>query len=631
MLKHITLGLALLFGVCAFAQAPETAKTDKPKAVYDKDAIYYVNGEALSADEMVTRVKLAITKNRATIETIKASIDAGHTTSTDGTPLKDIKLKLEVQNQLCEDFLNSQANSFEGVNSIVQLVKMRRQVLQSNDKAVAEPNDSHIRLHGSYIHITNGFMTTDATPGAVKEEYEPYNYYVNDKGERQLKFPDLIGKQIDLPSVSGVIHSHQVGDWKLMVKRIKDLWTSTGLMGFTLAEQPAPAASPDPLPSVHKDTLLPFGISQLVMILICLVLIYLALVKEFEPLLLLPIGFGGLLANIPFAGITAAPLLDTMGNVVEPGGFLYYTFDFGVNSGLFPILIFMGVGAMTDFGPLIANPRTALLGAAAQLGIFTALLGALALTLCFDSINFFITDAASIGIIGGADGPTAIWLTTKLSPDLLGAIAVAAYSYMALVPVIQPPIMKLCTNQKERLIKMKQLRPVSKMEKVLFPITVLLLCAAFLPSAAPLIGAVMLGNLAKECGVVDRISDTMANSLINIVTILLGLSVGSKLAAEKFLTMETLGILVLGVIAFGVGTAGGVWMAKLMNLFSKEKINPLIGSAGVSAVPMAARVSNKVGLEYDNTNFLLMHAMGPNVSGVIGSAVVAGVLYFCCR
>ena len=631
MLKHITLGLALLFGVCAFAQAPETAKTDKPKAVYDKDAIYYVNGEALSADEMVTRVKLAITKNRATIETIKASIDAGHTTSTDGTPLKDIKLKLEVQNQLCEDFLNSQANSFEGVNSIVQLVKMRRQVLQSNDKAVAEPNDSHIRLHGSYIHITNGFMTTDATPGAVKEEYEPYNYYVNDKGERQLKFPDLIGKQIDLPSVSGVIHSHQVGDWKLMVKRIKDLWTSTGLMGFTLAEQPAPAASPDPLPSVHKDTLLPFGISQLVMILICLLLIYLALVKEFEPLLLLPIGFGGLLANIPFAGITAAPLLDTMGNVVEPGGFLYYTFDFGVNSGLFPILIFMGVGAMTDFGPLIANPRTALLGAAAQLGIFTALLGALALTLCFDSINFFITDAASIGIIGGADGPTAIWLTTKLSPDLLGAIAVAAYSYMALVPVIQPPIMKLCTNQKERLIKMKQLRPVSKMEKVVFPITVLLLCAAFLPSAAPLIGAVMLGNLAKECGVVDRISDTMANSLINIVTILLGLSVGSKLAAEKFLTMETLGILVLGVIAFGVGTAGGVWMAKLMNLFSKEKINPLIGSAGVSAVPMAARVSNKVGLEYDNTNFLLMHAMGPNVSGVIGSAVVAGVLYFCCR
>lgn len=636
MLKHITLGLALLFGVCAFAQAPETAKTDKPKAVYDKDAIYYMNGEALTADEVVTRVKATIAKNQADIEMLKEAMAAGQKTAADGTPLDKIKIRLEVQNQLCEDFLNSQANSFEGVNSIVQLVKMRRQVLQANDKAVAEPNDSHIRLHGSYIHITNGFMTTKDTEAfkamSPEEQAEviDHNYYEKD-GKQLLKFPDLIGKQIDLPSVSGVIHSHQVGDWKLMVKRIKDLWTSTGLMGFTLAEQPAPAASPDPLPSVHKDTLLPFGISQLVMILICLLLIYLALVKEFEPLLLLPIGFGGLLANIPFAGITAAPLLDTMGNVVEPGGFLYYTFDFGVNSGLFPILIFMGVGAMTDFGPLIANPRTALLGAAAQLGIFTALLGALALTLCFDSINFFITDAASIGIIGGADGPTAIWLTTKLSPDLLGAIAVAAYSYMALVPVIQPPIMKLCTNQKERLIKMKQLRPVSKMEKVVFPITVLLLCAAFLPSAAPLIGAVMLGNLAKECGVVDRISDTMANSLINIVTILLGLSVGSKLAAEKFLTMETLGILVLGVIAFGVGTAGGVWMAKLMNLFSKEKINPLIGSAGVSAVPMAARVSNKVGLEYDNTNFLLMHAMGPNVSGVIGSAVVAGVLYFCCR
>ncbi|MEG1480157.1 MAG: sodium ion-translocating decarboxylase subunit beta [Kiritimatiellia bacterium] len=385
------------------------------------------------------------------------------------------------------------------------------------------------------------------------------------------------------------------------------------------------------MPSSHPETALPFGISQLIMIFICLGLVYLAIVKEFEPLLLLPIGFGGLLANIPYAGLTAAPLLDTMGQVVEPGGFLYYTFQMGVSSGLFPILIFMGVGAMTDFGPLIANPRTALLGAAAQLGIFTALIGALVLTLSFDSINFFITDAASIGIIGGADGPTAIWLTTKLSPDLLGAIAVAAYSYMALVPVIQPPIMKWCTTPAERLIKMKQLRPVSKMEKVCFPVCVLLICAAFLPSAAPLIGSLMLGNLARESGVVERIADTMANSLCNIVTILLGLSVGSKLAAEKFLNFETLGILGLGIIACGVGTAGGVWMAKLMNLFCKEKINPLIGSAGVSAVPMAARVSNKVGLEYDSTNFLLMHAMGPNVSGVIGSAVVAGVLYFCCR
>ena len=385
------------------------------------------------------------------------------------------------------------------------------------------------------------------------------------------------------------------------------------------------------MPNTHQKTALPFGVSQLVMILVCLGLIYLAIVKGFEPLLLLPIGFGGLLANIPFAGVTAAPVLDTLGNVVEPGGFLYYTFEMGISSGLFPILIFMGVGAMTDFGPLIANPRMALLGAAAQLGIFTALLGALVLTLCCDWINFFVTDAASIGIIGGADGPTAIWLTTKLSPDLLGSIAVAAYSYMALVPVIQPPIMKLLTTKEERLIKMKQLRVVTKTEKVLFPVTVLLLCAAFLPSAAPLIGALMLGNLAKECGVVDRLSDTMANGLCNIVTILLGLSVGSKLAAEKFLNGETLGILILGVVAFAVGTAGGVWMAKLMNLVCKEKVNPLIGSAGVSAVPMAARVSNKVGLECDPTNFLLMHAMGPNVSGVIGSAVVAGVLYFCCR
>lgn len=525
------------------------------------------------------------------------------------------------------------SDKFAGINSMVQLVKLRRQLLQANDAAFEDKtNNTDQRFHGSYLHITNGYMTTDATPGAVKAEYEAYNYYVNPKtGKRQLRFPDLEGKQLDLPSVSGVIHSHQVGDWQLTASRIKSMWDSTGIMGFTLKEKPAPAEVAEALPSAHPKTVLPFGVSQLVMIVVCLVLIYLAIVKEFEPLLLLPIGFGGLLANIPFAGITAAPVLDTLGNVVEPGGFLYYTFEMGVSSGLFPILIFMGVGAMTDFGPLIANPRTALLGAAAQLGIFTALLGALALTLCFEGINFFITDAASIGIIGGADGPTAIWLTTKLSPDLLGAIAVAAYSYMALVPVIQPPIMKLLTTKEDRLIKMKQLRPVTKMEKVLFPITVLLLCAALLPSAAPLIGAVMLGNLAKECGVVDRISDTMANSLINIVTILLGLSVGSKLAAEKFLTFETLGILVLGVIAFSVGTAGGVWMAKLMNLFSKEKINPLIGSAGVSAVPMAARVSNKVGLEYDPTNFLLMHAMGPNVSGVIGSAVVAGVLYFCCR
>ena len=526
-----------------------------------------------------------------------------------------------------------EAEANAATTSMVQLVKRRRQLLRENDAAYEDPtNDTDQRFHGSYLHVTRGVMTTDATPGAVQAEYEEYNYYTNPKtGKRQLRFPDLVGKQLDLPQVSGVIHSHQVGDYKLTASRIASMWDSTGIMGFTTKEEPPPAGRAEALPAGHAKTALPFGVSQLVMIVICLFLIYLAIVKGFEPLLLLPIGFGGLLANIPFAGVTAAPVLDTLGNVVEPGGFLYYTFEMGISSGLFPILIFMGVGAMTDFGPLIANPRMALLGAAAQLGIFTALLGALALTLCFDSVNFFITDAASIGIIGGADGPTAIWLTTKLSPDLLGSIAVAAYSYMALVPVIQPPIMRALTTKKERLIKMKQLRAVGKTEKVLFPVVVLLLCAAFLPSAAPLIGALMLGNLAKECGVVDRLSDTMANGLCNIVTILLGLSVGSKLAAEKFLNFETLGILVLGVVAFGVGTAGGVWMAKLMNLLCKEKVNPLIGSAGVSAVPMAARVSNKVGLEEDPSNFLLMHAMGPNVSGVIGSAVVAGVLYFCCH
>lgn len=517
-------------------------------------------------------------------------------------------------------------------NSIVELVKLRRKLLAANEAAVADTtNDSNTRLHGSYIHVTEGLMTTDeiaTKKGIPTDDYKAHNYDANGK----LRFPDLLGKQIDLPTVTGVIHSHQVGDAKMMAKRIAEMWDNTGIKGFMVKEEPHHETKvPGQIPSGHAKTALPFGLSQLIMMIVCLFLIYLAIVKGFEPLLLLPIGFGGLLANIPFAGVTAAPILDQAGNLVEPGGFLYYTFEMGISSGLFPILIFMGVGAMTDFGPLIANPRMALLGAAAQLGIFTALLGALALTIFTPWINFFVTDAASIGIIGGADGPTAIWLTTKLSPDLLGAIAVAAYSYMALVPVIQPPIMKLLTSKQERLIKMKQLRTVTKNEKVLFPICVLLLCAALLPSAAPLIGALMLGNLAKECGVVDRISDTMANSLCNIVTILLGLSVGSKLAAEKFLNMETLGILLLGVVAFSVGTAGGVWMAKLMNLFSKEKINPLIGAAGVSAVPMAARVANKVGLEEDPSNFLLMHAMGPNVSGVIGSAVVAGVLYFCCR
>ncbi len=393
---------------------------------------------------------------------------------------------------------------------------------------------------------------------------------------------------------------------------------------------------------------MPYGVGQLIMIPLCLIMMYLAIVKGFEPLLLLPIGFGGLLANCPLAGVTAPAMMHDgvitflesgipvmQGGIVEPGGFLHYFFAFGIDTGVFPIMIFMGVGAMTDFGPLIANPKMALLGGAAQFGIFFALFGALGLATAFP--GFFgdvipVKAAASIGIIGGADGPTAIWLTSRLAPDLLGAIAVAAYSYMALVPIIQPPIMNALTTKSERLIKMPPLREVKKIEKICFPLIVLLLCAILLPSAVPLIGALMLGNLAKEAGPsVARISDTMSNALINIVTIMLGLSVGSKLACEKFLSGTTLGILALGLCAFCVGTAAGVLMAKLMNVFSKEKVNPLIGSAGVSAVPMAARVSNKVSLQNDPANFILMQAMGPNVSGVIGSAVVAGVLYTLCR
>ncbi|NLE15317.1 MAG: sodium ion-translocating decarboxylase subunit beta [Spirochaetales bacterium] len=363
-----------------------------------------------------------------------------------------------------------------------------------------------------------------------------------------------------------------------------------------------------------------FGIGNLLMILIGFVLLYLAIKKGFEPLLLVPIGFGCILSNIPMGFISS----------VDPStgaaGFIKLLFDMGIDTGLFPILIFMGVGAMTDFGPLIANPKTLLLGAAAQLGIFVALLGALALSF-IPGINFDLYAAASIGIIGGADGPTAIYVTSRLAPNLLGPIAVAAYSYMALVPIIQPPIMRALTTKEERLIKMQQLRPVSKIEKIIFPILVLTTCAILLPSATPLIGSLMFGNLAKECGVVNRLSDTMQNALMNIVTIFLGLSVGSKMEASHFLNLNTLGILFLGMVAFGLGTAGGVLLAKLMNkLDPKHPVNPLIGSAGVSAVPMAARVSSKVGQESDPQNFLLMHAMGPNVAGVIGSAVAAGVL-----
>jgi oxaloacetate decarboxylase beta subunit len=344
-----------------------------------------------------------------------------------------------------------------------------------------------------------------------------------------------------------------------------------------------------------------------------LILLYLGISRKFEPLLLVPIGFGAMLSNIPLAGLS------------EPGGLLYYVYEFGITTGIFPLIIFMGVGAMTDFGPMLANPKTALLGGAAQFGIFGTLLGALALN-GIPGIDFSLRDAASIGIIGGADGPTAIFLASQLSPRLLGSIAIAAYSYMALVPIIQPPIMRLLTSQQEREIKMTQLRYVSTREKILFPLVVLSLCALLLPSAAPLIGMFMFGNLAKECGVINRLSDTIQKSLINTVTIFLGLSIGSKLAAAEFLNLETVGILILGIIAFSVGTATGVLMAKLMNNLSSAPINPLIGAAGVSAVPMAARVVNQVGLEANSQNHLLMHAMGPNVSGVIGSAVAAGVL-----
>ena len=368
---------------------------------------------------------------------------------------------------------------------------------------------------------------------------------------------------------------------------------------------------------------LQFG--QVIMILIALTLLFLAIKHGFEPLLLVPIGFGTLLVNIPGAEFDSAPIYDALGRVEEPGGLLFYIYDVGIATGIFPLLIFMGVGAMTDFGPLLANPKTLLLGAAAQIGIFSTVLGAVTLS-HFGIFDFTIQDAASIGIIGGADGPTAIFVTSKLSPDLLGAVAVAAYSYMALVPIIQPPIMKALTSSDERKFEMLQLRDVTQREKICFPLMLILLVALFLPDAAPLLGMFCFGNLMKECGVVDRLSDTVQNSLINIVTIFLGLGVGSKMSAEKFLNVETMGILGLGAIAFCIGTAAGVLMAKLMNKLSTHKINPLIGAAGVSAVPMAARVVNRVGQEENSQNFLLMHAMGPNVAGVIGSAVAAGVM-----
>lgn len=370
------------------------------------------------------------------------------------------------------------------------------------------------------------------------------------------------------------------------MEHIISLWESTGLYNFSFP--------------------------QFFMLLVGFLLLFLAIHKKFEPLLLLPIGFGAILSNIPVAGIA------------ESGGILSYLY-YGIKTGIFPLLIFMGVGAMTDFGPMLANPRTLLLGAAAQFGIFATLLGALALNL-IPGLDFTFKDAAAIAIIGGADGPTAIYVASKLAPELLGAIAVAAYSYMALVPLIQPPIMRALTTENERQIEMQQLRVVSQTEKIIFPLMLLSLCALLIPSAAPLIGMFCLGNLMNTCGVVERLCKTAQHELINIVTIFLGLAIGSKLSAESFLKIETLGILVLGAIAFCIGTASGVLMAKVMNKFSRYPVNPLIGAAGVSAVPMAARVVSKVGLENNSHNFLLMHAMGPNVAGVIGSAVAAGIL-----
>jgi sodium ion-translocating decarboxylase beta subunit len=365
------------------------------------------------------------------------------------------------------------------------------------------------------------------------------------------------------------------------------LWSSTGIANFTMG--------------------------SVVMIIISSLLIYLAIAKGFEPLLLLPIGFGGVLANIPIAEIAG------------PEGLLGILYHSGIETGVFPLLIFMGVGAMTDFGPLLARPSLMILGAAAQFGIFVTLFGAIAMNM-IPGMEFTMADAAAIAIIGGADGPTAIYVASRLAPDLLGAIAVAAYSYMALVPIIQPPIMRLLTTEKERATKMSVLRHVSKLEKILFPLTLLLITILLLPSATPLVGMLCFGNLLKECGVVDRLSKTAQGELINIVTIFLGLAVGSKLAADHFLNIETIGILLLGMFAFSVGTAAGLLMGKVMYRMTGGAVNPLIGSAGVSAVPMAARVANKVGLEANPQNFLLMHAMGPNVAGVIGSAVAAGVL-----
>jgi len=394
---------------------------------------------------------------------------------------------------------------------------------------------------------------------------------------------------------------------KSLTELATSFWHTTGINAILDVNDGEKTSSPKGAEYEREMDWFESSLGRIIMIIIVFILFYLAIAKGFEPLLLIPIAFGGLLANIPLAGMGGEH------------GMLGIIYNMGIANEFFPLLIFMGVGAMTDFGPLLANPKTAMLGGAAQFGIFGSLVGAV-------MIGFDVQSASAISIIGGADGPTSIFIANRLAPDMLGAIAVAAYSYMALVPVIQPPIMRALTTKEERQIVMKTTRRVHRLEKLIFPIVVLMLSILILPESTPLIGAFAFGNFAKESGVVDRLSDTMQNSLINVITIFLGLGVGSKLAADKFLVLETMGIMIIGLIAFSAGTAMGVIMAKVMNKFSKEPINPLIGAAGVSAVPMSARVVSKVGSEERPGNVLLMHAMGPNVAGVIGSAVAAGVL-----
>ncbi|MDR0589060.1 MAG: sodium ion-translocating decarboxylase subunit beta [Spirochaetaceae bacterium] len=416
-------------------------------------------------------------------------------------------------------------------------------------------------------------------------------------------FRNLNGKipnSADLPRVS-------IGSF------VRNIAETTGVFAFVTDKVEKETTLIDNVTGKNKTTTV-FGWQELLMVAVGFLIIYLGAAKGFEPLLLIPIGFGTVFVNVPFVAMGA-----------PPHGFLHIIYESGVGNEFFPLIIFMGIGAMTDFGPLIANPKTALLGAAAQFGVFGTLFG-ISLANNIQGVLFNLKEACSVAIIGGADGPTTIYIAAKLAPHLLATVAVAAYSYMALVPMIQPPIMKLLTTKHERLIRMKQLRPVSRVEKIAFPIVVFTLSILLIPSAAALIGCLMFGNFIRECGVVERLSKTLQNELINIVSIFLSLGVGSQMTPEKFLNPSSLIIVVMGLVAFSIATATGILVAKFMNLFLKEKINPLIGSAGVSAVPMAARVSNKVGLEYDPGNFLLMHAMGPNVAGVIGTAIAAGVM-----